>query len=774
MEKDNLLIICPNSYKMRLLDKLSKDDTLYDIKFMTKSEFFENYFFSYDEKAIIFIMKKYNYKLDVVKTLFKYLYVIDENKNYENEKLDLLVKIKNDLISNNLLSYNNNFREYIKRRNILVKNYYDLDLYEEKILNYKEEFQGATIDCDVYEYQTMEDEVNYTCLKIIDLINNGVDINKICLTNITDDYLYTIKKMFSYYNIPINIDMKNSIYSTKVVKDYLDTGKVYMDDSSKLRINKYLVNIINSLVDIKDDSKEYRSILLDKLKTTYIKDERRVNAINIKDLYSDYFMDDEYVFVLGFNQDYLPKTMKDVFYITDDLKDELDLYKTPYKNNRLKNVVINILANIKNLYLSYKKSSPFATYYKSPIITDLSLNVIKRDDDSFSKSNIYNKIRLVELLDLYNLYKEERPNLKKLYTNYDIPYKTYSNEFTKIDNDKYLENIPYPLKLSYTSMNTYNECRFKYYIKYVLKLDEFTDTFQAFIGSMYHKILSLYRYENFDFEKEYNKYLEKRDLSLKEKLLLVRIKKELKELLNSIKSQDLITGYNDFYVEKKIDIELDKKVSTIFTGTIDKIMYYKKIDDMYFSIIDYKTGNIDTAIEAMKYGLHMQLPIYLYLINYSKVFKSPIFTGIYYQNILFNYPNFDYKKDLEKLKNDRIKLQGYTTDDTFILERFDPTYEDSSYIKSMKYDDKKGFSRYTKLIGNDTLYDLINYTRHFIDKTADDIIDGDFSINPKIYDKKNVSCEFCKFKDLCYMSDKDLVYLEKQKDLSFLGGDNNA
>lgn len=774
MEKDNLLIICPNSYKMRLLDKLSKDDTLYDIKFMTKSEFFENYFFSYDEKAIIFIMKKYNYKLDVVKTLFKYLYVIDENKNYANEKLDLLVKIKNDLISNNLLSYNNNFREYIKRRNILVKNYYDLDLYEEKILNYKEEIQGATIDCDVYEYQTMEDEVNYTCLKIIDLINNGVDINKICLTNITDDYLYTIKKMFSYYNIPINIDMKNSIYSTKVVKDYLDTGKVYMDDSSKLRINKYLVNIINSLVDIKDDSKEYRSILLDKLKTTYIKDERRINAINIKDLYSDYFMDDEYVFVLGFNQDYLPKTMKDVFYITDDLKDELDLYKTPYKNNRLKNVVINILANIKNLYLSYKKSSPFATYYKSPIITDLSLNVIKRDDDSFSKSNIYNKIRLVELLDLYNLYKEERPNLKKLYTNYDIPYKTYSNEFTKIDNDKYLENIPYPLKLSYTSMNTYNECRFKYYIKYVLKLDEFTDTFQAFIGSMYHKILSLYRYENFDFEKEYNKYLEKRDLSLKEKLLLVRIKKELKELLNSIKSQDLITGYNDFCVEKKIDIELDKKVSTIFTGTIDKIMYYKKIDDMYFSIIDYKTGNIDTSIEAMKYGLHMQLPIYLYLINYSKVFKSPIFTGIYYQNILFNYPNFDYKKDLEKLKNDRIKLQGYTTDDAFILERFDPTYEDSSYIKSMKYDDKKGFSRYTKLIGNDTLYDLINYTRHFIDKTADDIIDGDFSINPKIYDKKNISCEFCKFKDLCYMSDKDLVYLEKQKDLSFLGGDNNA
>ena len=33
------------------------------------------------------------------------------------------------------------------------------------------------------------------------------------------------------------------------------------------------------------------------------------------------------------------------------------------------------------------------------------------------------------------------------------------------------------------------------------------------------------------------------------------------------------------------------------------------------TIVDYKTGTIDTHIESMKYGLHMQLPVYLYLIH---------------------------------------------------------------------------------------------------------------------------------------------------------------
>ena len=770
--KDNSLIICPNQTKTKILKELSQTKKLVNIKFMTKEEYKKIYYFSYDDKLLAYLIKKYNYNIDVARVYINNLYVIDENKTYKSPKLNFLKDLKKELIQEGLLIYNNTYKEYLKNKNIIVKNEYNLEKYEKEMLGIKEEHvPEKTITAPVMECNTLEEEVNQVCLEIINLLKKGVDINKIYLTNVSSDYLYTIKSLFSFYHIPININFNYSIYSTKVVKDYLNTKELDLENKDKKSINKKLINILSDLSFLNENSKEYKILLTDKLKNTFTSPVNLKNAITIKDLYKESFNDDDYVFVLGFNQDELPKMEKDISYITDKEKDEVSLYKTDYLNKRNKNNLVYILSNIKNLYLSYKLTSPFKSYYKSSLITDLSLNIVKPKLDSYNSSNIYNELRLASYLDLYHLYGEKNKDLKKLYTHYQIPYKTYSNVFTGINNDEYLTNLPYPLKLSYTSLNAYSECKFKYYIRHVLKLEPYTDTFQTYIGSMYHYILSVYKKTNFNFEEEYQKYLEKRDLSLKEKLLLIRIKKDLLKLIDILNKQDLITGYNDAYYEKKIDIDLKKKVSVIFTGSIDKIMYYQNIEDTYFSIIDYKTGSIDTHIEPMKYGLHMQLPVYLYLIHYSKAIKSPIFTGIYYQNILFNYPTWS--KDIEKVKKDQYLLQGYSTDDISILSRFDSTYEKSEYIKSMSYNEEKGFGTYAakKVLSNDTLYDLLAYTKNYISKETDNILSADFTINPKVYSNVNISCAFCPFKDICYMKEKDLVYLEKQNDLSFLGGD---
>ena len=769
--KDNLLIICPNEEKIKILDKLSKENRIYDIKFMTKEEYKKNYFYNYDEKALYYLLTKYGYNLDVAKVYLKNLYVIDETKKYKSPKLNFLKNIKKELKENNLLEENPTFKDYVKSKNIIVKSYYDLEKYEEEMLNIKIKVPFSPLNVPVVECETLEEEVNEVCLHILKLLNDGVDINKIYLTNISNDYYYTINKLFNYYNIPINLDMDNSIYGTKVVQDFLKTNELDLEDKNKSLINHKIVNILSNLSSLDPSTKEYKIILIDKLKNSKLTTKKKQNAITIKNLYNETFSSDEYVFVLGFNQDILPKMEKDVNYINDAIKEEVSLYKTSYLNKRNKETLIYILSNIKNLYLSYKLSSPFSNFYKSSLITDLNLEIIKPTHDKFKNSNIYNKIRLAEKLDLYHLYGEKDNALTKLYTHYNIPYNTYSNKYTGINNDVYLTNLPYPLKLSYTSLNTYNECSFKYYIKYVLKLDKYEDTFAAFIGSMYHRILQLYQTQNFNFETEYRKYLETKELTLKEKMLLYRIKKDLQHLIETLKQQELLTGYDEALYEKKIEVELDKNVSVIFTGTIDKIMYYKKIEDTYFSLIDYKTGFIDTHIEPIKYGLHMQLPVYLYLIHYSKVFTNPIFTGIYYQNILFNYPTWTNKKDKEQIYKENLMLQGYSTEDTSVLERFDSTYQKSEYIKSMSYTEEKGFGTYAKTISENTLYDLVQYTKKHISEKTDDILSSKFYINPKVYAGKNIACEFCKFKDICFVKEKDQQYLEKVEDLSFLGGE---
>ena len=110
------------------------------------------------------------------------------------------------------------------------------------------------------------------------------------------------------------------------------------------------------------------------------------------------------------------------------------------------------------------------------------------------------------------------------------------------------------------------------------------------------------------------------------------------------------------------------------------------------------------------------------------------------------------------------------TDNPSILARFDSTYEDSTYIKSMKYSEEKGFGTYSKVLSSDMVYDLVTYTKNKIDSTVNEILEGDFSINPKVYNQENISCRFCTFKDLCYFKEKDITYLDKVEDLSFISG----
>ena len=84
--EDNMIMITPLSSKLELLAKMQEMSQFYRIKFMTKEEFFQAYYFSYDERALWYLQEKYHYHLDVCKLYLKNLYFI-EDKCYRNKKL---------------------------------------------------------------------------------------------------------------------------------------------------------------------------------------------------------------------------------------------------------------------------------------------------------------------------------------------------------------------------------------------------------------------------------------------------------------------------------------------------------------------------------------------------------------------------------------------------------------------------------------------------------------------------------------------------------------
>ena len=160
----------------------------------------------------------------------------------------------------------------------------------------------------------------------------------------------------------------------------------------------------------------------------------------------------------------------------------------------------------------------------------------------------------------------------------------------------------------------------------------------------------------------------------------------------------------------------------------------------------------------------------------SNLFSNPEIIGFYFQKIIHEKPSYTKDKSLEDIKIDKMKLNGYTVNDDFLVSLFDESYENSNMIKGMKIT-SKGFSHYTKVLSKKAISNLVLSVDEKIKKAFEDISNADFSINPKVIGGENIGCQFCPYQDLCFKSGKNLDYREKQTDLTYLeveGGEEDA
>ena len=767
--ENNSILIIPNQIKNKKILELNNE--LLNIKIMSLNELIKKYKFDYDEKTIYHLMKKENIKYDIAKNYIENLYYI-ENKEYESIKLNKLVNIKNYLEENNLLIYDNLFKEYIKNKKIYIYN--DLNKYQSKIIEELKNISEVIILEKEYndfipvihEFSNITEEVNFVANEICKLIDNNIDINKIKLVNVKDEYINEIKKTFKFYNIPINIDKKN-IFGTKLVQDFINNIEKnientlnYIKENYNLeleennKIYNKLINIINNYAWC-DDYLEIKDLIINKIKNTNI-EEKLNNAVDIESLEN---ITDEYVFIMNFNQGSIPKIYKDEEYIDDDTLRKLNLDTSIDKNISEKTKTIKQIKNIKNCIITYKLKTPFATYYPSSIIEDLNKEIIKehiKEDISYSET--YDKINLTKKLDNLIKFNIKDEELETLYSNYEIPYNTYNNKFTGIDKNELLEYTKNKILLSYSSMDNYYHCAFKYYINNILRLKPYEETFYTIIGSLFHHVLENSLKNNDDYKKYWDEYISNLTLTNKEKFFIDNLEETCKFTVEVVKKQlDYISLDKTKYEEK---IYINKNTKITFMGIIDKLMYKEEDNQTVVALIDYKTGNANIDLNKTIYGLNMQLPIYLYLSQNSSL-KNVKIAGFYLQNII-NKENDE----------NSLKLNGYSTSNKDILEKFDNSYENSNMIKSMRTKTDGEFYSYSKTLNEIEMNNLIKLVDQKIEEAANNILEAKFDINPKKIEGINIGCEFCTFKDICFKKEQDSVYLKEQDYKEFLGGEN--
>jgi ATP-dependent helicase/DNAse subunit B len=174
---------------------------------------------------------------------------------------------------------------------------------------------------------------------------------------------------------------------------------------------------------------------------------------------------------MNFNQGSMPIIYQDEDYITDDLRSIIDL-ETTLEKNRIENLICKSIINkIKNVIITYKLRSKTSEYYKSNLIDELNIPVIKdyKINVSESYSSLQDKINLSMKLDKLVKYNESDLDIDVLYSNYSsIPYQSYDNSFKGINNSSLINYLGNKLKLSYSSIDDYFKCAFKYYINHFM------------------------------------------------------------------------------------------------------------------------------------------------------------------------------------------------------------------------------------------------------------------------------------------------------------------
>ena len=76
--------------------------------------------------------------------------------------------------------------------------------------------------------------------------------------------------------------------------------------------------------------------------------------------------------------------------------------------------------------------------------------------------------------------------------------------------------------------------------------------------------------------------------------------------------------------------------------------------------------------------------------------------------------------------------------------------------------------RTKKVLSDDEIDKLYQITESKIDNAIHEITNANFTINPKRIGMNNIGCQFCTYKDICFMSEKDIINLKEYKKMEFL------
>ncbi len=759
-----LLIIAPFFMHQELLSLYRKDDPFFSLKLMSKAELLLSSYGQYKKEAISYLIKKEKVNYDNALTLLKYIPYARES---ESIKINHLYDLKKDLLTKGLLEINEYLLYELKNYEIFVYGYSELDKELSHFLNtqgLKAKFIKHNVNIhvsNVTEYKKVEEEVLYCLNKIANLIHQGVALKNIIIINQNEEYDYYLKTFSSSFGFNLNIANNETLYT----KEY--SSLFFQEYEKQKDINKAL----ETLDEEDDEIKEFKQIITENIITDFSFEQQKDyyvsllkrskinsvvfdNAIKVsRDLL---YCSNKHIFVLGFIQGKYPAIHKDKDYLNNVDKESLHLNTTDDLTKISIDLINDFFSSDNTFYVSYSLLLHSQELNPSSLMKQYGIkNATKPILPPIIYSRFMADYLFADKVDLEEIYYEKDEDFYSLNKLCEKQHK-YDNSF----NGVIAYNQNNKIRYSYSSIKNYFSCPFLYYLKSVLSLKENMDElFNAKLGTFFHAVLERLFDIDFNFEAVYQKVFASMNFTPREQALCIRLKKQLKDAVDASSLH-----YKDYmespvaYVEKQCEYYINPKTSIY--GIIDKAII---VDGSYLVLVDYKTGKESFHKNLISYGQSLQLPTYMLLADSNECFKDLPIVGLYINNVI--NPSINEENIEDQLIQPHLKLNGITINNQEIIYKIDKTFDglQTTFIKGVKFVKKNN-----ALGGPVASQEEIN---SFKDLALSKYLEADnlirhnvFTIAP-VHIGSNVNpCQYCSFRDVCFLKNEQIVYYDAKEE----------
>ncbi len=194
------------------------------------------------------------------------------------------------------------------------------------------------------------------------------------------------------------------------------------------------------------------------------------------------------------------------------------------------------------------------------------------------------------------------------------------------------------------------------------------------------------------------------------------------------------------------------------SGMVDRVDGWLNKQDgkLYLRVADYKTGRKEFSFSDVRYGVGIQMLIYLFVLaesGYARYGREIVPAGVLYtpaRDVLLSMPRSSSAEDIAKKRADTLRRSGLILSDEAVLRAMENT-DDTRFIP-VKYRDGAATGNIASL---EMFGKLGKYIKLLLESMGKDLKNGCIAANPLEKGKSHSPCLYCPYTSACSFNNKD-------------------